>query len=208
MIDGKILADEKGSNGGMLWRWNLHLNGDMGILWYHGILQTTICECIWKICCGSGWVNCSSMLSQCQSAMLYAITGWRFQHGDLRSWGQPNKRPFARWWFQIVVVWLWTYMNIECIYIYIYITIHIISDTFRQSRDHLRFLDRECWDVIHLSGSVGMSSTCGAGSMHPGWPLLGSSSEMLVTFTGLNYCTFFSDVVSFFKYRFYRYYYV
>jgi hypothetical protein len=88
-------------------------------------------------------------------------------------------------------------MNIECIYIYIYITIHIISDTFRQSRDHLRFLDRECWDVIHLSGSVGMSSTCGAGSMHPGWPLLGSSSEMLVTFTGLNYCTFFSDVVSF-----------
>ena len=54
------------------------------------------------------------------------------------------------------------------IYIYIYITIHIISDTFRQSRDHLRFLDRECWDVIHLSGSVGMSSTCGAGSMNPG----------------------------------------
>ena len=127
--------------------------GDMGILYdIMGFLQTTICECIWKICRGSGWVNCSSMLSQCQSAMLYAITGWRFQHGDLRSWGQPTNRPFARWWFQIVVVWLWTYMNIKCVYIYI--TIHIISDTFRQSRDHLRFLDRECWDVIHLWGGI------------------------------------------------------
>ena len=44
---------------------------------------------------------------------------------------------------------------------------------------------------VFWTGSVGMSSTCGAGSMHPGWPLLGSSSEMLVTFTGLDYCTFF-----------------
>lgn len=159
MIDGKILADEKGSNGGMLWRWNLHLNGDMGILWYHGILQTTICECIWKICCGSGWVNCSSMLSQCQSAMLYAITGWRFQHGDLRSWGQPNKRPFARWWFQIVVVWLWTYMNIECIYIYTYTSLYILLAIL---------FDNPGIICVFWTGSVGMSSTCpGVLGCHP-----------------------------------------
>ena len=155
--------------------------GDMGILYdIMGFLQTTICECIWKICCGSGWVNCSSMLSQCQSAMLYAITGWRFQHEDLRSWGQPTNRPFARWWFQIVVVWLWTYMNIKCVYIYtsLYILLAIL-------------FDKPGIICVFWTGSVGMSSTCGAGSMHPGWPLLGSSSEMLVTFTGLDYCTFF-----------------